>query len=217
MNASPDDWNPSPELLVAYFDGELSDCPKLDALRHRVAQWLRHHPEAHAILDDYRRLTELWQQTRPTDPGPRAWDDLEACLLDVPIARPRRRVRPWIGALTAVAAALALAAWLEHRSPDRLAVPTVPPIVRVVPEEIEVLQVATASEVNILRVEGADTHTLVVGELPLRGLLELLAPGEFAVSSVRPDARDQMMPHIRVDGPNAPLIWAPVGAEAMER
>ncbi len=80
-------------------------------------------------------------------------------------------------------------------------------------QDIEVFPVATAAEIAILRVEGADTHTLVVGELPVHGPLVLAGPGEVALTSVQPDARDQMMPHIRLDGPGRPLIWA---AEATE-
>jgi hypothetical protein len=219
MNPCSDDWNPSPEILVAYFDGELSGRPELDQLRCRVAQYLRQHPEAHAILDDYRRLTELWQHTRPIDPGPRCWEEMESHLDKVaPALPPRLLHRGWLGAIAA-AAAIAVAVWLgiQHNQRPRDVTPAPPVVTQVVPEEIEVLQVATAAEVTILRVEGDDTPTLIVGELPLRGLMELLGPGEIALTTVRPDARDQMMPHIRVDGPHRPMIWAPVGAEAMER
>ena len=44
---------------------------------------------------------------------------------------------------------------------------------------------AHASEVTIIRVEGDDAHTLVVGELPLQGSLELVAPGDVILTLVR--------------------------------
>jgi hypothetical protein len=66
-------------------------------------------------------------------------------------------------------------------------------------------------EVEILRVEGADTGTLVVGALPVHGPLELADPGEVTVTSIEPDARDQMVPVIRSTG--RPMIWARLDSE----
>jgi len=68
--------------------------------------------------------------------------------------------------------------------------------------------VATAEEVVIRRVEGADTSLLVVGQLPVNGPLELAAPGEVHVFHVRPDRPDQMMPTVLEKGPSPPMIWA---------
>ena len=68
--------------------------------------------------------------------------------------------------------------------------------------------VARAHEVEILNVEGADTHTLVVGDLPLKGLLELAGLGDVTVNSVQPAARDNMLPDVHLSGPGRPMIWA---------
>jgi hypothetical protein len=68
--------------------------------------------------------------------------------------------------------------------------------------------VAAAHEVEIMNVEGADTQSLIVGELPVKGPLELAAPGEVTVTSVQPAARDKMMPEVYVQGPGRPMIWA---------
>jgi anti-sigma factor RsiW len=218
MNSEPDDWSPSPELLAAYFDGELVDRPDLAQLRGRIADWLRDHPEAYAIQEDYRRLAQLWRDTIPTDPGPAAWERLEASLANMPLVRPglsvgRAGLR-WTAAVVAVAAVIALAVWLGRGAPEGpqlVHVPPQPPVV--VPE---VFPVATAAEVTIVSVEGADTQTLVVGELPLHGPLELAGPDEVTLTSVQRDARDGMTPLVRIGGAQRPMIWARVDAEATE-
>jgi hypothetical protein len=77
------------------------------------------------------------------------------------------------------------------------------------PEEIaegEILPVATADEVVVLRIEGDDTGTLVVGQLPLSGPMVLAETGEIEQISSEPDARDQMIPQFRLRG--RPMIWA---------
>jgi hypothetical protein len=89
--------------------------------------------------------------------------------------------------------------------------PVQPAIVKA--DDVEVFPVATADEIAILHVAGADTHTVIVGELPVLGPLELAGPGEVALTSVQPDVRDNMMPHIRMGGANRPMIWARVAEE----
>jgi hypothetical protein len=218
MTPHPDDWSPRPELLAAYFDGELDGRPDLDALRRRVRDWLCRHPEAGAVLDDYRRLAQLWQETRPPEPEPETWRRVEECLARHPLPQPvparRARAGRWVAALLAVAAGVALWAWLGLHDPagpkvaEKKAAPAA-----VGEDAVEVFPVATAAEVTILRVEGNDTHTLVVGELPVQGPLELAGPGDVVLTSVQPDTRDQMMPQVRVDGPHRPMIWAPTASE----
>ena len=128
-------------------------------------------------------------------------------------------LRLWACALLATAAGVSLLlAWgLGHRVvPDRAQQP--PRIPAPAPEDvIEVFPVAIASEVSILSVEGADTQTVVVGRLPLLGAMELAGPGDVALTSVQPDRRDNMVPHVRIGGAHRPMIWAPVEAEASER
>ncbi len=222
MNPEPDAWSPSPELLAAYFDGELVGRPALVALRRRITDWLRRHPEARAVLEDYRRLAQLWRDTAPPDPGVAAWAELDEQLAAVPIAPPgaarRRLLVRGAAAVMAVAAAISLAIWLgwgRPAAPQLVQTPPKQPVATPEPQ-LEVFPVATASEVTILRVEGEDTQTLVVGELPLHGPLELAGPGEVALTSVQPDARDRMMPHVRIGGPHRPMIWARVAAETTE-
>jgi hypothetical protein len=77
----------------------------------------------------------------------------------------------------------------------------------------EALPVALAEEIEILSVEEKDAPSLVVGELPVRGPLELLAPGEMDVTSVQPADRDNMVPDYPRQGPATPMIWAHLDSE----
>jgi hypothetical protein len=218
MNHPRDDWRPGPELLAAYFDGELAGRIDLDLLKQRVQDWLRRHPEAVAELADYRQLDRLWQETAPADPGDDAWQQLEGRIAQAPRMSATRSRRSsagyWAAALLATAAGVALAVWLGlvHEGPPQIARPqTIQPPLTV--EDAEIFPVATADEIAILHVDGADTQTLVVGELPLQGALELAGPGEVALTSVQPDLRDNMMPLVHIGGAQRPLIWAPVEQE----
>jgi hypothetical protein len=214
MMPEPEDWSPDPALLAAYFDGELDGRPELAPLRRRLEVWLDVHPEAREVLADYQRLAQLWHYTSPPDPGAAAWKRLKARVAAAPARR--LALRGWAVALLATAAGVALVVWIgltDRPTPKSALIRPVPP--RPTPEAVEVFPVATAAEVVILRVEGADTQTLVVGELPVHGPLELLGPGEVALMRVSPDTRDQMLPHVRMKGPHRPLIWARADAEIM--
>jgi hypothetical protein len=220
MTLSNDNWQPGAELLAAYCDGELAGRPDLDALSRRVEDWLRRNPDARAAVTAHRRLDRLWEQTAPPEPGPDAWQHLEARLEHAALSRPSRALfrRFALGSraagILAVAASVCLLIWigLNHRGTPEVAQPKpVPPAATV-----EVFPVATADEIAILHVEGADTPTLVVGAPPVQGALELAGPGEVVLSSVQPDAHDRMVPHIRFGGKQRPMVWAPVGAEEVD-
>lgn len=210
------DWRPDPALLSAYLDGELIGRPELVALRDRIEVWLRDHPEARAEFADHRQIDELWRETTPPAPSDQAWAKLEAALA---AARPQ----PWFpsghaaAALLAAAAAITILVWwtLSPRAQPEFVQQPNPPAPAPV-AEIEVFPVAAASEITILSVEGADTQTVVVGVLPVLGVLELAGPGEVALTSVQPDVRDRMVPHIRLGNNQRPMIWAPVDAEASD-
>jgi anti-sigma factor RsiW len=213
MTRPDDTWRPAPELLSAYFDGELTGRPDLDAVRARIQDWLRGHPEARAELADYRQLDRLWHETAPLDPVAATWQQREAQLQRAARALPMRPRRPaigsWVAALLATAAAVALFTWMGL-SLRPVPPPKQPVIVKA--DDVEVFPVATADEIAILHVAGADSHTVIVGELPVFGPLELAGPGEVALTSVQPDVRDNMMPHVRM-GAHRPMIWARVAEE----
>jgi hypothetical protein len=67
----------------------------------------------------------------------------------------------------------------------------------------------------VLLVDGADTQTLVVGQLPVQGPLVLAEPGDVERISSQPDALDNMVPTFRLHGPHRPMIWARLDEENM--
>ena len=225
MKAQPDhDWSPDPQLLAAYFDGELEGCPDLADLRARLETWLEQHPEATGEVKANQRLREAMLDTAAPEPSADAW---EQTLARIDEGRRRPAPKPAVGRywLTACAGAASITlvfgllfALSRYAGAPEAKIET--PIARPkeqpkpsVPEDTEVLPVASAGEIVILRVEGADTSTLVVGLLPLNGPLELADAGDIRVISVQPDARDRMLPHVRQDGPNRPMIWARTDTE----
>jgi anti-sigma factor RsiW len=208
-----DDLGPSPELLAAYADGELDGGDESRALKARVEAWLAGHPEAAAEVASLQRLRELCQAAAPADLSDDAWDALRDRVRRAVAAGRRRpalrRLLIWgAGGMAAAVAAvwLTLALLPREASP----VPTVNPVVKAVDETP--WPVATADEVEILHVQGADTGTLAVGAPPVEGPLELAGRGDVTVKSVQPAPPDNMRPEVRLDGPT-PMIWAPVAGE----
>ena len=193
-------WN---EILAAYADGEFEGRDDLSPLKQRVERWLTENPEAQAELTRIRQLKQLWQQTTPPSPPPQVWPPILAALECIP-RQAHARPASWrrmIGVTIAVAASIAVAftLWFMQRSTPALA-----PIA----EDDLPFSVAAAHEVEILNVEGADTPTLIVGQLPVKGSLELAGLGDVTVNSVQPASRDNMLPDVHVRGPGRPMIWA---------
>jgi hypothetical protein len=204
---SPNDssWAPSPELLAGYFDGEFEGRDDLAPLRQRLENWLVANPGGRAELAEHRRLRHLWLETMPTDPAPAAWHGV-LCRLKRSLATRRpaprhaRQPMPWKWAYLAGAACVLVAFFLSKELAQA-------------PEDNEPFPVASEREVVILRVEGADTGTLVVGELPLQGPLVLVGPGDVTLTSIEPAQRDNMVPEVNVTGPGRPIIWTRAAAE----
>jgi hypothetical protein len=215
-------WAPSPEVFAAYADGELDSAGPSAALRKQIEGWLVEHPEAAGTVEAQRQVTEWCQVTTAPDPGEPAWTAMAQRLRALPLPPPQGRHwsrRAWLAVLGGTAAA---ALWLALSQLWPLTRPGVVRNEHTPPggelprppragQEADVFEVATAAEVEILSVQGDDTGTLVVGELPVQGALVLLQPGEVTLTSVQP-ARDNMVPEIRT-GPTAPMIWAPLEAE----
>jgi hypothetical protein len=196
---------PRPEWLAAYLDGELDWNAK-----KQVEDWLEHDPVARADLEDQRQIQRLLAETTPWEPEPAAWSE---CLKKLeqgprPVSKPWRfgSASGWVAAILAMGMTAAVIAWALNSFQDKanqLAQNS---------EEEAAFAVATADEIEILSVEGADHPSLAVGEMPVRGPLELLAPGEFTVTSVQPAAGDNMTPVVP-QGPDTPMIWAPIVAQ----
>ena len=158
------------------------------------------------------------QATRAEEPSEAAWDRILTRLeqLPPPAPRPSFPLRPAgvAAALLATAAAVwaVVALWprpvLEQNRPTVETVRGVPqhkPRPQVVePDrksdeqapapnrsrpELESFVVATADEIEIVRVAGADTRTLLVGRLPLLGPMLLAEEGEVVLQSAEPQVR----------------------------
>ncbi len=218
-NDATNTWKPDPQLLAAYFDGEMEGRDELADLRAHVEAWLESHPEGLAEWTAHKQLQQLWSATTPAEPSPAAWDKAHerATRRKHMVATPRWS---WLKA-GAMAASIAVAfgvlfgtlRWLQ--SPERTGeaiafrpkFQTLPPATGL----DEVLPVAVAAEITILRVDGTDIDALAVGTLPVIGALELADPGDVLVFE-RPDSPDQMLT-VRQNGPHRPVIWARINTE----
>jgi hypothetical protein len=80
--------------------------------------------------------------------------------------------------------------------------------------EVEVFPVATDDEVEIIRVQGDYTSSLVVGDPPLRGEMRLAEQGDVHVNYMSP-APGNTASDMSVDT-NRPMIWSTPGADAAE-
>jgi anti-sigma factor RsiW len=200
---SPNDWQPDPQLLAAYLDGELNGRADVADIRARIETWLEAHPEA---AEDWAELKKLLRDTAPAQPSEAAWQETRARIeARRPVAAPRNR-RPWLVAAV-VAASIVLVAgtlfgvWRSFQKPDdtlvKAPLPKAPQV-----DEFEVLQVASADEVTILRIDGADTEAVVVGLMPVSGEMVLAAPGEVCISCKCPRIQ------YRHDPPDTPMVWA---------
>src|SRR5262249_6571191 len=104
MNAPESNWQPDPQLLAAYYDGELEGRNELADMRARIEAWLEAHPEASADWAKHRSLQKLWLATTPAEPSEPVWQDMLARIAarrGVPVADTRRRPWLWVGAVAA--------------------------------------------------------------------------------------------------------------------
>jgi hypothetical protein len=212
MKSSPgESWTPSRELLAAFADGELDDRPHLAGLVGQIETWLAAQPDAFADLEAQMELTRLMAATVPEAPTPATWATVWARVLKAP----GQRLARWkLGAgilATAAAAAVVFAVIRAGSSnlPERTTpMPTQPPEL-IAKEKLEVLEVVTADEVEIIRVGGADTSTLVNVQVPITCPLELLDRNEV---EFRPPANNAAGTEIRQAG-SAPVVWTPLPRE----
>lgn len=62
-------WEPTPELLAAYLDGELAGGELA-----RVQSWLATHPDAQAEVETLRQVQAHYDSVPVPEPAPAAWD-----------------------------------------------------------------------------------------------------------------------------------------------
>lgn len=203
---------PSPEMLAAYFDGELEGNELLRRHKQFVEQWLLQHPEA-ADLASWQRLQQLWHATSPDTPVSGVWEDAWQQIqqrLDRPTSAPPREypTRHWArltglvaAGVAAVFALLWLLPWRTHEGDVPVAVQPKPAPVNIA--VVEPLPVAAEAEVEIITVPGDGSEALVIGNLPLEGPVELAAPGDISLAAFT-DAPEQDLQMYQ----NPPMIWA---------
>lgn len=188
MTTSDHDWQPDPQLLAAYFDGELRD----DPLCTRVEAWVAAHPDAGEDAD---ALKKLWLDTTPAEPSEAAWRDT---LARIEARRPQPSGRwLWFGAAASIMLIGASLGLLQALTPTQKVSDRVVHL-----PDVDVLPVALASEITILRFEGPDTDSVIVGEMPVSGELELADSGQVCISCKCPRVV------VRQDPPHRPMVWA---------
>jgi hypothetical protein len=222
----PNGWDgpPPPELLAAYADGELDGRDAVLPLKHKVEAWLRANAGARADVDMQRCLRRLWNATTPPEPDEAAWQQVLARLPQSPAPAPKAKfpIR-WVAAaavLVASAAGLAIYFWpqrlegpdmadrtlmhapsIDFKNTPRKMEPRTPLL-----DDGEVFAVATAEEIEILRVQGQDVRSLAVAD-PSLHRIELMGPGEAALTKQPP------MRGVRMEGSQRPMIWARLDSE----
>lgn len=218
MNAPRNqDWRPDPHLLGAYFDGEMEGRDDVADLRARLEAWLGQHPEARKQWAEHQALLRSWLDTTPREPPATTWNqvtdriDAERRRPPAPILRHFRRTAGMMAVSIALLVGLAFAglrfAFPPSFKKESVVVAPREPAPR---DEDEVFQVAAAAEVVITYIEGADTHAIAVGQLPVDGQLDLAEIGEVRFVAVRSDAQPNLRPQVRQDGASRPMIWMPL-------
>jgi len=206
-----------PQWIAAYLDGEMDGNADLAPLRRQIQEWLLDHPEAGAEALAQRRLHLLMKATPAPEPTEAAWERVFTRLVELPApplpmrrGNTGRRVALVTAVLSTAAAVWLALLWsqqapLEENPPLKPAPlpvnivqekPVPPPQPREQPTlvkrmVIEPLPVATEEEVEIIRIGGADVKTLVVGNLPVRGPLQIPGPGEVSLTREEPEVHLQ--------------------------
>ena len=207
MNQTPDnDWTPDPQLLAAYFDGELEGRDDVADMRKRIEVWMESHPEGADEGVVQERLQKMWADTTPVEPSAATWNAV-LDRIDERRRQPVRTVRrtPWLffGACAAsVALVITLLGGMGVFAPTQRTQEHF-----VAGEDDEPLPVALASEVTILRIEGEDTDAIVVGTMPVSETLELVSSGDVRIQCKCPNV------NVRQNPPHQPMVWPRASAD----
>lgn len=208
MNQKPDPaWTPDPQLLAAYFDGELEGRDDVADMRARIESWIGDHPEAGDAWMKHHQMQMLWEETTPREPSAAAWErTLEAidARRRVPMTRPGRGwiVAGMVAASIVAGVGLTFGALRSYWTTPALPDPIVQSPQRLpdTEEEGEDLIVANADEIVVLRIEDADSRGVVVGTFPVSGPMEFADSGEVCISCKCPRVM------VRQDPPHRPMV-----------
>ena len=166
------DGAPTRAELVALVDG------RLDAIRTRqIELWLAVHPDDAAVVEEHRQVLCQVRDLAPPQPSESDWDQVWGRIDEALPASPETPARPRRRVLAVVAgiAALLLLTIPSHVSRPR-------PQGSVESTAAAPILLASADEVEIVSIDGADLGALLVGEPPLRRPLELAAVGDVELN-----------------------------------
>lgn len=193
-------WKPDPELMAAFFDGELEGRDDVADVRARIEAWLENNPQAADAWAEHQQIKKLWADTTPVEPSATAWAETRSRIdaaIRQPAATPRRQ-RGWWAAGIIAASVLLVISILAVRS--YWPAPVNPPNIEE-PEFVltEMLEVALSSEVAIVRIDTEDIEGMIVGVMPVCGPLDMMTSGEARITCKCPRVVVQQDP---------PMAWA---------
>ena len=220
-----DCYQPTALEIAAFLDGELDRQAHLAALRRRIQEYLLDHPQAGAAALAQRRLKLLMHATGSPEPAEDSWNAIQAHLEKLPA--PAAAVRPpWWSAAGVVAAAVLLAGaaaalvavivWPAEPladaptppAPARVEIakkkqPDAPPQSQQTPAsrqaDLEPFPVATADEIEILSIGGADVKSVFVRHFPMNSPLPIPEAGEVTIRRAERE--------VRMEPTGRPVIW----------
>lgn len=200
-HSSANDWKPDPEMLAAYFDGELEGRDDANELRARIEAWIEANPHAAEHWTAQQQLKTLWADTTPAEPSADAWARTRK-RIDAAHKRPRAAGmarRSWIALGAVAASVLVILGVLALTYQFRPKPPQPDDQNQFVAEPAgEMLEVALSSEVTILRIDTDDIEYVIVGEMPVSAPLEMVGSGEACITCKCPRVMVRQDP---------PMVW----------
>jgi anti-sigma factor RsiW len=191
---------PRPEVLVAYVDGQLEP-----QATQQVEVALATSLAGQTLVEDHRHVLQTIREAPLPEPSAEAWERTFENIAGAVLSRDRRvltnrRRLGWRTLATAAAAALLLAL------PGELGLRPEAPLALA---EVVPFPVAAAQDVEIVSIDSADLKSLLVGQPPLRGLLELAGAGDVLLHFTELDEHSWVPEMERQEGVT-PIFMVPM-------